>query len=395
MLTKCMFCDGVIPAKYDNIYIKHMNDHHRAFVNIKLLFCVSLLDNHEVNGFIEDSGINFEAHIEEIVQKSSKDNEGVEEWTVDNDKKLAENVLHHIDKNAKLDKGYAKLNVKEIIEKMDNNLDITVVKVDEASVIVDNKEEKDKKISDHVIEAEEFKGEEAKTNEENIKPDIKVIPIRRKKRRPVVNCNCDIKFETKADEYRHIRVVHKKYFKCSKCKKGVFRREADYFTHISLKHNSKKNKSNICDECGHVALNSGKLKDHINYFHDSRAFQCEVCSLEITGKANFRRHGRKHEKPVDCKECGKTIRKSKIGLHMKTVHVIDKLKPYQCNVCGKGFPTKDRYNDHAAIHSETREFACRYGCSFASKTAGNRTKHEIQKHKAKFEAKKEIKAEDE
>ena len=44
-ITKCMFCDGFIPASYDDVYIKHMNDHHEAFVNIKFLFQVSLLSD--------------------------------------------------------------------------------------------------------------------------------------------------------------------------------------------------------------------------------------------------------------------------------------------------------------------------------------------------------------
>ena len=44
-VTNCMFCDGVIPANYDDVYVKHMNDHHRAFVNIELLFWISLSDS--------------------------------------------------------------------------------------------------------------------------------------------------------------------------------------------------------------------------------------------------------------------------------------------------------------------------------------------------------------
>ena len=378
MLTKCMFCNGVIPAKYDNIYIKHMNDHHRAFVNIKLLFCVSLLDNHEANGFIEDSGINFEAHIDEIVQESANDNEfefdeANERITV-TDNMLKENLFNQMNENEKQKKEFESINVEEIMSNIDKKVDITVVKADE---------ETDACYMGEDVMVEDNKGAEIETNEisneENIKPDTNAHPIIcRKKRKPMpkVNCKCDIKFETKAEEMRHIRIVHKKYFKCGKCKKGVFRREADYLTHISVKHNSSKSKSNICDECGHEALNWGKLQQHMRYFHDNRIFQCEVCSKEITGKANFSSHTRMHERRIGCKECGKTIRPSKMGLHMKTVHVIDELKQYQCSVCGKGFPRKDRYNDHMLIHSDNRAFACRLGCSFASKTAGNRTKHE-------------------
>ena len=58
--TKCLFCDGHIPASYDEVHINHMNDHHRAFVNIEFIFQLSLLgvddlDSMKVN---RDKNIN-------------------------------------------------------------------------------------------------------------------------------------------------------------------------------------------------------------------------------------------------------------------------------------------------------------------------------------------------
>ena len=44
-LTKCMYSHGYISAPFDGVYIKQMNDHHEAFVNIKFLFQVSLLSD--------------------------------------------------------------------------------------------------------------------------------------------------------------------------------------------------------------------------------------------------------------------------------------------------------------------------------------------------------------
>ena len=176
---------------------------------------------------------------------------------------------------------------------------------------------KDMKTNDSV-KADAIKGAEKKTDEisteENKKHYINGTPI---------VCNCDIVFETKLDKSRHIRIFHKNYFNCDNCKKGVFRHEADYLKHISVKHKHLRRKSNTCDVCSYEALNRRKLREHKIYTHDKRVFQCDVCSMEITGKVHFSSHGRKHEKPTDCKECGKTIRKGKMGLHIKTVHVRD------------------------------------------------------------------------
>ena len=44
-LTKCMYSHGYISAPFDGVYIKQMNDHHEAFVNIKFLFQISLLSD--------------------------------------------------------------------------------------------------------------------------------------------------------------------------------------------------------------------------------------------------------------------------------------------------------------------------------------------------------------
>ena len=54
-ITKCMFCDGYIPASYDDVFIKHMNDHHLAFVNIKFLFQISLLSGDELDHLMSAS----------------------------------------------------------------------------------------------------------------------------------------------------------------------------------------------------------------------------------------------------------------------------------------------------------------------------------------------------
>ena len=53
-VTNCMFCGGFIPGKYDLVYINHMNDHHRAFVNIELLFYLSFLDGQKLETLFEE-----------------------------------------------------------------------------------------------------------------------------------------------------------------------------------------------------------------------------------------------------------------------------------------------------------------------------------------------------
>ena len=56
---KCFFCDGYIPASYDQVYKNHMNDHHRAFVNIEFVFKISLLGVNDFDSLNVDQDFKF------------------------------------------------------------------------------------------------------------------------------------------------------------------------------------------------------------------------------------------------------------------------------------------------------------------------------------------------
>ena len=77
-ITKCMFCDGYVPASFDDVYVKHMNDHHRAFVNIQFLFQISLLSNDDLEELKSISHFSFFP----IVNKDKKAPEKTDEMEV-------------------------------------------------------------------------------------------------------------------------------------------------------------------------------------------------------------------------------------------------------------------------------------------------------------------------
>ena len=54
-------------------------------------------------------------------------------------------------------------------------------------------------------------------------------------------------------------------------------------------------------------------------------------------------------------------------------------KRFKCELCGKGFATKQRLKDHTNIHTGERPFMCKYcGASFANN--GNCRMHERSMH---------------
>ena len=57
------------------------------------------------------------------------------------------------------------------------------------------------------------------------------------------------------------------------------------------------------------------------------------------------------------------------------------LQQHVCDICGRGFFKAIKLREHRVIHDDARPFPCRFeGCDFASKSAGNRKKHEVNKH---------------
>merc|ERR1712098_416005 len=70
--TKCIFCDGHIPASYDQVYLNHMNDHHRAFVNIEFLFQISLLCDDDLNSLKVNKDLNIPTKSHSVINNDTK-----------------------------------------------------------------------------------------------------------------------------------------------------------------------------------------------------------------------------------------------------------------------------------------------------------------------------------
>ncbi|NXW10622.1 ZN226 protein, partial [Fregetta grallaria] len=58
------------------------------------------------------------------------------------------------------------------------------------------------------------------------------------------------------------------------------------------------------------------------------------------------------ERPYECRDCGKSFRKSSDLVRHKTVHTGE--KPFKCPICGKGFTQNFRCNAHKKAHSKEK-----------------------------------------
>jgi len=278
-ITKCMFCDGYVPASFDDVYIKHMNDHHRAFVNIQFLFQISLLSDDDLSHLFSLSN-----SITEKQAQLKSDSENIDQ-------------SFDFEKNDKLD---------------------------------DNNEE--------MIEEDEIDVLESNT-------DSTTTPSKTEKGR-----------ETKRKS----------------------RQFEDFYP------TKQEFQAGVCGDCVYVAANKQTLTDHKSIHHDETKLDCEICGRVIKGKRRMKSHLNAHKQTmkgkVDCPECHKKV--NKLRDHMVTMH---SERQYACDLCEKKFNSEAKLKLHTVVHFDVKPFVCRFGCSFAAKNSGNRTKHEIHKHNAKSE----------
>ena len=73
--------------------------------------------------------------------------------------------------------------------------------------------------------------------------------------------------------------------------------------------------------------------------------------------------------------------------HMLSQHTDEKLKPFQCEKCDKGFSSKKMLKNHEfSVHLKSRPFKCRYECGMDYNDPSNMYQHEKRKHGRPFNA---------
>ena len=172
-----------------------------------------------------------------------------------------------------------------------------------------------------------------------------------------------------------------KLYPCQSCSKK-FSSEEKVSKHYRLIHEGAFIQS--CEICGKVCNSTSGLQYHKTAEHEINLMDCNICGKGFKTKTLLGFHKESHEEKVPCQKCSKKIRAKNLGYHMITSHLEDSQKPFQCDKCDKGFVTNETLERHNKnVHLKVKHY-CRYGCTFAYSSNGNRAAHEHKVHGGLF-----------
>ena len=127
-------------------------------------------------------------------------------------------------------------------------------------------------------------------------------------------------------------------------------------------------KQKVCPECGISVFNLGY---HLSTHKGDKQI-CPHCAREVR---SLQVHIKNVHTKLPCSQCGKLVGSGVMNRHMASAHTPNDQKKYQCDICGKGFASKNNFQEHKYVHTGEKPYKCKY-CSACFASKGTHAMHE-------------------
>ena len=192
-----------------------------------------------------------------------------------------------------------------------------------------------------------------------------------------VNCHKQFKYrkvQSKCSDGQDHKVEFKRcsnpmenYFNCKQCE---FKAESqkslrEHWNEVHCADIRQINGQYSCERCYKTFTRKDSCYRHIQEFHQSKLYICDLCDIAFKAQRGYERHRKRvHNglKGIDhrsgkfeCDYCDKICsRKDTLKRHVKQVHQTN--FEFKCDDCGKHFARSDKFKEHLKAHQEGKKF---------------------------------------
>ena len=158
----------------------------------------------------------------------------------------------------------------------------------------------------------------------------------------------------------------------------------DIILESSNTNQSKERKGKFgCQHCRRRFKKFVHVRQHQTTAHPvETCFKCEACAEAFSSLHDLKLHDKVHidEDTLYCELCKKYYSsKAAIKRHSEFIHVVEKVRPFKCDICDFAFQCQWHLREHEKIHTGQRDHVCPV-CNRAFHHLGSMNRHAKDVH---------------